>query len=560
MKNKKVILSVSAGILFIIAILSYFLLSVSAFSKTDKIIENTFFCGVEIGGKTKEEAIQVIRENNNLPNMIPITVEYEDKAFVFTPAGAGIEYDIEKTVEKAFLRGRSGSIFKKIAEVANSGKVKYETPVYKENREVFENTIKTLSEHSGILFENYTVSISENYVDITIGKVRKNIDTEKFINDVYSLMDAETERKLSLPVVLSAPLTAEEIYKEIYEEPQDASVTSKDGKTILNRCKVGILPDMKDIEEGLASGKDKIRIKIEKKYPKLSETSFDDQLFKEQISTYSTKYNKNIAGRSSNVSLAATKINGIILNPGEVFSYNDSVGPRTAAAGFSSATVYTSSGQEEGLGGGICQVSSTLYNTALYADMKIVERRNHSYTVSYVKGGLDATVSYGAIDFKFKNNKSNPIKITADAANGVLTVSIMGKKENSNIVELYSSVIETYDFEVQEIPSETLKPGERKTKQNGSKGCKVTATKVVKDSNGNVLRKESLGTSVYKPMKQIIEVGPAETETPVINNMPSPEGTEIPAFENTSGEETSELTEENQMSGEDTGVIQEGNI
>lgn len=570
MKNKKVILSVSAGLLVVIALLSYFLISVSAFAKTDKIIDNTFFYGVDIGGKTKEEAAAIIKEKNNLPNMMPVTLEYEGKSFVFTPAGAGIEYDVEKTVENAFLRGRSGTIIKKIIEVANSDKVKYETPVYKENRETFENTIKTLSEHSGILFENYNVVISENHADITIGKDRKSIDSDKLIKDVYAIMDSEEERKLSLPVIAASPITAEEIYNGIYSEPQNASVASENGKNILNRHKVGILPDMKDIEEGLASGTDKIRIKIEKKYPQINETSFDGQLFNEKLSTYSTKYNKNVVGRSSNVALAARRINGIILNPGEVFSYNDSVGPRTAAAGFSNATVYTSAGQEEGLGGGICQVSSTLYNTALYADMKIVERRNHSYTVSYVKGGLDATVSYGAIDFKFENNKSNPIKIIANAANGVLTVSIMGKKENNNIIELSSSVIETYDFEVQEVPNDTLMPGERKTKQNGSKGCKVVATKIVKDSSGAVIRKESLGTSVYKAMKQIVEVGPVVQDVPVVNDIPSfgatglpvdapSEENNIPVTENTSGEEVTTPKPEMSDSGESTVISSEEN-
>lgn len=132
------------------------------------------------------------------------------------------------------------------------------------------------------------------------------------------------------------------------------------------------------------------------------------------------------------------------------------------------------------------------------------------YTVSYVRNGLDATVVYGAIDFRFQNNKKNPVKIVATTGGGVLTVSILGKKENNNKVELYTNTLESYPFETVEKVIDTMKPGETKVSQNGAYGYKITATKVVKDASGNVIRNEFLGTNVYKPLTKIIEKGPED--------------------------------------------------
>ena len=130
-----------------------------------------------------------------------------------------------------------------------------------------------------------------------------------------------------------------------------------------------------------------------------------------------------------------------MLKKGEVFSYNNILGERTEARGYSGAKVYAGGEVVDGLGGGICQVSSTLYNAVLFADLNVVSRTCHSLPVAYVPLGRDATVSYGAIDFKFKNPYDDPIKISAVSSGGVLTVGIYGKKQSDKTVEI--SIIST---------------------------------------------------------------------------------------------------------------------
>lgn len=146
-------------------------------------------------------------------------------------------------------------------------------------------------------------------------------------------------------------------------------------------------------------------------------------------------------GRTTNLQLAASKINGTVLMPGETFSYNQVVGARTIAAGYKEAPIYVSGQVVDGLGGGICQITSTLYNAVLYANLQIVERSNHQFVPSYVTASRDATVVYGSIDFKFKNNREYPIKLVCSVSGGLATFQIFGlKSDNEYDVEIYSRV------------------------------------------------------------------------------------------------------------------------
>ena len=137
-----------------------------------------------------------------------------------------------------------------------------------------------------------------------------------------------------------------------------------------------------------------------------------------------TDYNEKIKNRTINLQIAAKTINGVILQPGETFSFNEAIGKTTRAKGYRSAKIFVRGKEEEGMGGGICQVSSTLYNAADFGGMEIVERHPHSKKVGYVKEGRDAATSYGGVDLKFKNVLPHPVKIVATATGGKLTVAL----------------------------------------------------------------------------------------------------------------------------------------
>ena len=175
------------------------------------------------------------------------------------------------------------------------------------------------------------------------------------------------------------------------------------------------------------------------------------EAFPDMLSDFSTRYAASNRNRTTNLILAANKINGTVLMPGEVFSYNKVVGARTIAAGYKEAPIYVSGRVEDGLGGGICQITTTLYNAAL-------ERSNHQFVPSYANASRDATVVYGAIDFKFKNNRDYPIKITCSVSNGIANFKIWGlKTENDYEVAVTSRVTGTTANAIYSQAYKTLK-------------------------------------------------------------------------------------------------------
>lgn len=533
MTTKKKIILISLISLGVVLALSLGLCVYGAFQfqKSDKILSNVTYEGVYLGSLTKDEATSLLM-SRNLNTSNPIKVTYGEKSFEFAPDGAGITHDIEGVVDQAFKVGRETGVFDLV-----KSKISYiplETS-YKEDKEVFADTVDTLMKANNVDLYNYEIHIYENSASVRISDDFKLVDYEKLYNDTMAVID-EKERSINLNTYRPEKVTAEDIYERIYVKPQNAAQETVDGKTVVTPHTIGVLCNIEDIEKALSDGKTTFTIPVTKKYPEVRVEHLSGGLFKDVLGSRTTKYNSGIIGRTKNVTQAANRINGIILNPGDIFSYNSAVGPRTPAAGFSVATVYTKDGLVEELGGGICQVSSTLYNAVLYADLKVVERRNHSYTVTYVKNGLDATVAYGFIDFKFQNTLSSPIKIVTSVGGGVLTVTLLGIKENNNTVELYTNTVESYPFTEKRVEVSTLAPGEEKVKQNGSYGYKINATKVVKDESGNIIRRDFLGTNVYIPLTKIIEVGPAVAAEEPLPEVPL-EGGEVTVPE---GDGTSE--------------------
>jgi len=198
--------------------------------------------------------------------------------------------------------------------------------------------------------------------------------------------------------------------------------------------------------------------------------------------------------------------------PGKTFSYNRVVGKRSYDRGFVDATVYTGEGTEEGVGGGICQVSSTIYCAQLRANLKTVARTNHSYTVVYVPLGQDATVVYGALDYIFENDTNYPIRIDAYASGGYLTVKIMGTKVDKSLTYDVISVTNS-TIGIPEVQKETpdLPVGTTEVKQKGQTGAVVSTYKIYY-KDGVEQKREFVGKSKYIAMNKIVLVGTGEPE------------------------------------------------
>jgi vancomycin resistance protein YoaR len=225
-------------------------------------------------------------------------------------------------------------------------------------------------------------------------------------------------------------------------------------------------------------------------------------------SEFSTHFPTAKKSRCSNIKLASSKLDGIVLMPGDRVSFNSTVGRRTEKSGFQIAGVYKNGKHDFDVGGGICQVSTTLYNAALFANLKIVHRHNHSMPVAYVPLGRDATVDYGVLDLEIENNRDHPIAINSEYHPGKLTFRILGQKDSGMEVKIESDGRQRWDAGTQTVVDPTLAAGKTKVVDKGASGQQINTYRVIY-RDGKLVARESLGRSYYKGGQKVIAVGRA---------------------------------------------------
>ncbi len=263
----------------------------------------------------------------------------------------------------------------------------------------------------------------------------------------------------------------------------------------------------------------RVAIVLQKEYPQVDEETLSNM---GELSTFTTAFNPGELNRSHNLYMAAIGINGSLVPPQGIFSFNKKVGMRTLEKGYKDAMVIVGTKFEPGLGGGVCQVSSTLYNACLLAGLDIVERNNHNLAVAYVPLGQDATVVYGVQDFKFKNNTTYPIYIRAVSGGGRLTINIYGDLASKKNIKVSNIVDQTIAFNTITEIDPLLKPGEQKIDHAGKPGYVVRSFRTFYDSAGTAIKTEQLARDNYRPLDKLILIAQEQVAAP------NPEATVTP--------------------------------
>lgn len=438
------------------------------------------------------------------------------------------------------------------------------------NKNIFDRNIKpviTIDDNRlNIVLNSFISQVQEFY---TVDEQHKyvSIDLEKPIPDINgAALEIENNvKKLDFSDVFIKNIenvNVDTIIELINKEPVNAVVIYDGENESIIKEQKGYEIDKEQLNDYINWNLKQFNVDIIKvTEPDITEEVLvKESFFSFVLSELSSKYSTSVTGRARNVELAAQKINGIILNPGDVFSYNKAVGPRTYENGFKDAGVYTANGLESGVGGGICQVSSTLYGAQLMADLKTVARTNHSYTIGYLPSGQDATVSYGSIDYKFKNDKTFPVKIECTAVGGTLTVKILGSKtDDYKEIKLYNEILSTKAPETIEKVVDDLEPGQQRVAQAGQNGMDVNTYKVYY-KDGVKEKTQFIHKSTYIPMNRIIEIAKEETEdTEIIEGEVSEETFEEPIPEENGGlDENIEATFETENENIDLNINQIG--
>ena len=264
----------------------------------------------------------------------------------------------------------------------------------------------------------------------------------------------------------------------------------------------------RDMTQAMENGGGSVELSVLAIQPDVTQSDIASQYG--LIASAVTNASSSSSNRLSNIRLALQMINGTCLKPGETFSFNETVGKRTTDRGFKMATAYSSGTVVEDVGGGICQVSTTLFNAVVKADLQIVERHNHSLTVAYVDRGKDAAVNWNSQDLRFTNNSDDNVYICCFLSDDKrVRVGVFGKLlPNGESIVIESEVTGTTSFETVYQPNLALATGASQVTQKGKDGCSAVAYKVRKDASGNTISREELCRSSYKTVNQIVEYCP----------------------------------------------------
>lgn len=373
-----------------------------------KIATNMYIGNVNVSDLTPNEA-KVAVANEYKPKSID--VDYNDKNFIINPNQIDLKYDVDKFVDNAYKFNKTDSYFKNVERVIALQRGKKEVIA---------------------INPTYNEKKLDSALDEISNKANKKVaDAKLYISDSGSFN-----------------ITPEVIGQELDKKSSKENIKKYLSENKFSGMELSIKSQKPSITAGMLKSVDSL------------------------LATHSTRYTNSSANRAYNIVKASNSTSDIVLMPGEEFSYNTSTGPRSRSNGYKDAPVIVNGKVQDGSGGGVCQVSTTIYNSALYSGLDITNVRNHSLASTYAPKGKDATVAYGSIDLKFKNPYKHPIYIKNSAYNGTVTSTIYGSsKDKQNI-----SVV---------------------TENVGSSNV-VKTYREFKDSNGKVTEKEYITTSSYK--------------------------------------------------------------
>ncbi len=502
--------------LFIFAILVGILSTVFALINRDNetIFSGISVQGIDVSNLTIDEAKRKV--SSIIGNHISeeISLQHNDFQTVILPEQFGVSFDVDSAVEQAYYIGKSDNLIKNNYTILSLLLKNYNiSPSINYDEDLLNSLIDSINAQLPDRVVNPGYSIDGTNLVITSGKDGILISSSDLKDEILSFLNdiSSKNETINIPVnnVGAEPINLDAIYKDIFKLPVDASYTTNPYVVYPSSNGLDFAISMEEAKAIISNQQDEYTIPLKITYPNVTTNQIGNEAFPDLLSQFSTSFTSSGYNRSNNIILSSAKLNGLVLMPGEEFSYNQAVGQRTRAAGFREAGAYSNGKVVQEVGGGICQVSSTLYNAVLYANLEIVERTNHYFNPGYVKAGLDATVSWGGPDFRFRNNRNYPIRIVTDTSGKKLKVYIYGLKTDDDCtVVLDPRYISSVPYKTTYQNDASLATGETRVISSGSNGCKTATYKYVYDKNGTLISSECISRDTYSPHNKVVAVGP----------------------------------------------------
>jgi vancomycin resistance protein YoaR len=493
------------------------------------VYKNVYFNQKNLSGYTSKEVVDFLKDQTlELAKETKVSIyQGDEKIYSVLPEDLKFEIDIEKTAKSIIDFGRSGNIIKDNIDILNALITgKSNIPIaYKYDDESLNGLLKNidLSVKDRYVDDTYSVDEKNKSLVIVVGKTGNSIDYDTTKQDIIKLLSKSSEAQYNLKTVKKTPkkLDSLAIHESVAREVKDAYID----KTVTPNKYVseiyGLDFDVSELTnflkqpDNMVEGKS-IEFALKVTDPKVKLVDITYTLYKDKIAGFTTYFDPTQKARASNLQIALKYLNNVIVMPGETFSYNKIVGETTSQKGYLPAATFKAGTVVQEIGGGICQTSSTLYYVSLLSNLEIVERHQHGLPVGYIKPSLDATVYGDVLDFKFKNNRTYPIKIvTSFSASGSLNVSIYGTKESQEYeVILGSKVLYYIPYDTQYIYDNNMNENTQIVVTDGVRGY-ASEGYITKKLNGKTVSSALLSKDVYKPKNKVVRVGTKKTQSTV---------------------------------------------
>ena len=544
--NRKILL-ISICVLILVGLLGGIFVAVNVFGGSPEeddglILANVVAAGVDLGGMTPAQAqVALYQATDDTYTRVPMTVTMPDGVILLDPRDTGASLDVEAVVDAAFHYGRKGTKTEnqKAKEQALQGQVHTIAllPYLQLNEDYirtqltdYEKDFNSTYSASSYILEGTKPELAGDKFDesapcqtlvIETGTPGRGMDADEVydqILDAYSFHKFEVTALESIPAQSPKAIDLDKIFKEICSTPIDAYMDMQTFEVITETY--GYTFDLEKAKALLAEAEygDTLEIPMEYIIPEIMGEKLEEMLFRDVLASYETPTTSD-NNRNTNLKLACQAVNGTLLNPGDSFSFNDVVGKRTEAGGYKQAAAYFDGETVQEVGGGICQVSSTLYACVLMADLDVTARSAHSFPVAYMPKGMDAAVSWGGPEFKFRNNTDYPIRIDAAVSGGMVKVQLIGTDERDYYVKVECKETETIEPEIlyQDFSWDNAEGyTDGQVLEEGVTGSTVkTYLRYYSKENDSFLRETVEATSNYKSKPSTVaRVEPKPTEPP----------------------------------------------
>ena len=415
--------------------------------------------GVPVGGLNKEEALSVVSDISlQTYGKRSMRIQIGEKIFSISPEESNVQLDVAATVDAAFSsKGIAGAL--DISPYLSIQKdrirdILYDIQKTHYSSEFSESSYQLIGQQPPL--DSDPESETGQTLVLTIGTPGFSLDVEDLLNKIIECYQTGTfQLDFDISAVYPSPLDIESIYHEIHIDPIDAVMDMETFEISPHRFGYTFSTSSAQSAVDNSEYGEVVEIPLVAVTPEVTTEELSSVLYRDVLSSHTATATSQW-GRDINLKLSCQAINGIVLFPGEVFSYNPALGERTPDKGWQKADGYIGMETVSEYGGGICQASSCLYLCALLADLEIVERVNHGFISSYMPYGMDATVSWGGPEFKFKNTSDYPIRIEAYASGGSVTVTLVGTDTKDYYVKMEYEILETDPFETieEEFPAD----------------------------------------------------------------------------------------------------------